>query len=317
MLFSNLLVSLANCELYSGNFSSFVSEDIDFLPAENLIFVDYIGYGKSSKVYEGLLNNVTKVAIKKYKRICDKRYKREIRILEDLQGVPGVVKLYGAFGSRDFPLTVTELCYSKKSSVLVIDDIKWFMKKLFTCLSDIHDRNIFHRDIKLSNILVDFTEKKFRIIDWGLADFYIEANEYSVRVGTKAYKAPELLLGMNKYDQKIDVWSAGIVMAALIFSNPSIFGSKSNHVVLNNIYNFFGRDKMDPLLQESKKTNILDERVANNSKSFYLFVSPSTKHLVTPEVIDFLEKVLNPSPKDRLSSREALEHTFLQSFDDV
>jgi len=44
------------------------------------------------------------------------------------------------------------------------------------------------------------------VIDWGLADFYHKDEEYNVRVATRHYKAPELLINWKEYNYSIDSW---------------------------------------------------------------------------------------------------------------
>ena len=51
-----------------------------------------------------------------------------------------------------------------------------------------------HRDIKPQNIMYDYVEKQLRVIDWGLAEFYIPGTKYNVRVASRFYKSPELLV---------------------------------------------------------------------------------------------------------------------------
>lgn len=49
-----------------------------------------------------------------------------------------------------------------------------------------------HRDVKLANIIVN--EDSLTLIDWGLSDFYHPKKRYNTKVGTRYYKAPELLI---------------------------------------------------------------------------------------------------------------------------
>ena len=47
-----------------------------------------------------------------------------------------------------------------------------------------------------------------RLIDWGLAEFYHPGREYNVRVASRYYKGPELLVDLQLYDYTLDIWSA-------------------------------------------------------------------------------------------------------------
>jgi casein kinase II subunit alpha len=57
---------------------------------------------------------------------------------------------------------------------------------------------------------------QLRLIDWGLAEFYHPGVEYHVRVGSRHYKPPELLVGYKRYDYSLDLWSTGCMFAAMV-----------------------------------------------------------------------------------------------------
>lgn len=75
-----------------------------------------------------------------------------------------------------------------------------------------------HRDIKPHNVLINHPKRILKIVDFGLADFYFPEKDYSSKVASLYYKAPELLLGSVRYDYSIDVWAAGIIMAGLVIA---------------------------------------------------------------------------------------------------
>jgi len=51
---------------------------------------------------------------------------------------------------------------------------------------------------------------EIKIADFGLARFFYRRNvRLTLNVVTECYKAPELILGKDKYDEKIDIWSLG------------------------------------------------------------------------------------------------------------
>lgn len=42
-----------------------------------------------------------------------------------------------------------------------------------------------HRDVKPHNVMIDHEQRKLRLIDWGLAEFYHPGKEYNVRVASR------------------------------------------------------------------------------------------------------------------------------------
>jgi serine/threonine protein kinase len=69
-----------------------------------------------------------------------------------------------------------------------------------------HNKDILHRDIKPANMLYK-NDGTVVIADFGLAKK--TNHNFTTRVVTLWYRAPELLLGCPKYDGKIDLWSIG------------------------------------------------------------------------------------------------------------
>merc|ERR1712159_843651 len=71
-----------------------------------------------------------------------------------------------------------------------------------------------YRDLKPANFLFtsDAPGSGVRCIDFGLAENFIpgEVRALDKRAGTPVYMAPELV--MQRYDEKADVWSAGMLL---------------------------------------------------------------------------------------------------------
>ena len=44
-----------------------------------------------------------------------------------------------------------------------------------------------HRDVKPHNVMIDHEQRKLRLIDWGLAEFYHPGKEYNVRVASRFF----------------------------------------------------------------------------------------------------------------------------------
>ena len=75
---------------------------------------------------------------------------------------------------------------------------------------------IMHRDIKPQNVLIDQVKRELKIVDWGLADYYLPNKEYNVRVASRYYKGPELLVNNKFYDYSLDIWSLGCMFAGMV-----------------------------------------------------------------------------------------------------
>ena len=83
------------------------------------------------------------------------------------------------------------------------------MYELMKALDYTQSMGIMHRDVKPLNIVINEATKELRLIDWGLADFYFPDKEYNVRVASRYYKGPELLVDDKLYHYSLDIWSLG------------------------------------------------------------------------------------------------------------
>jgi serine/threonine protein kinase len=64
-----------------------------------------------------------------------------------------------------------------------------------------HSQGIMHRDVKPHNVMIDHTQRKLRLIDWGLAEFYHPGKEYNVRVASRytcSYVSSFFFMGAHK-----------------------------------------------------------------------------------------------------------------------
>ena len=91
--------------------------------------------------------------------------------------------------------------------------------KIVKIIEDLHKIEVSHRDIKLENILVDFSPNlELYLIDFDFANHHSGySNFYG---GTEVYAAPELFSKNNQIrDYKcVDIWALGIILYILIFN---------------------------------------------------------------------------------------------------
>jgi len=73
--------------------------------------------------------------------------------------------------------------------------------------------------------MIDHEKKQLRLIDWGLAEFYHAGTEYNVRVASRYFKGPELLIDFQEYDYSLDMWSLGCMYASMV-SAERVCGSR-------------------------------------------------------------------------------------------
>ncbi|EDN03340.1 predicted protein [Histoplasma mississippiense (nom. inval.)] len=95
----------------------------------------------------------------------------------------------------------------------------------------LHSENITHRDIKPENILVRGRKELFHI---KLADFGLSkiGNSMRSKLGTKFYDAPEVFGRMRngeRYDNKVDVWSFGVVVLEVSGRLPDLYRKQNYH----------------------------------------------------------------------------------------
>ena len=98
-------------------------------------------------------------------------------------------------------------------------EIKCLIKQLLMGIEYLHSKNIIHRDLKPSNILYN-NKGVLKICDFGLARKYNPSKQLTPVVVTLWYRAPELLLGMERYTKAIDIWSIGCIFAEMLLKEP-------------------------------------------------------------------------------------------------
>ena len=261
-------------------------------PDTDLTFYKFgrqLGRGAFGKVNLGvhILTGKT-VAIKSFK-LNDKeinsirrRLHLETQLMKTLNHL-NVLKMYETFETTNYLMIVVEfisggdlLSFLRKRNKVSEPIAKFLFKQLIEGLRYMHSQGIIHRDVKLDNILLD-ADSSIKLCDLGVSKLIKQGEIMTEQCGTPAYIAPEIISGEGYSGFGADMWSAGVVLYALLSGTMPF---KANN--MNDLQN---------LIISSNYSEIKE---------------------VSKDASNLINELLELDPKKRLTADQALKHPFFK-----
>lgn len=255
--------------------------------------VKQLGKGSYGRVYQ--VKNKTTGEFRACKQLSKsninnlEKFNREIEILIKTDH-PNIIKLYEVFEDSRFLYLIMEECTGGELFDRILDHIQKgkmysekdaanIFKQLMSAIAYCHSNQICHRDLKPENMLYSTKEDNslIKVIDFGLSRIVTE-KQMKTKVGTAYYVSPEVLNG--NYDDRCDIWSAGVILYILLSGEPPFNGPNDNEIYRKICKMHFEFPK---------------EKWCKISK----------------DAIDLIKKMLTPEAK-RLTAQEVLEHPWFK-----
>ena len=165
---------------------------------------------------------------------------REVNLMIKLDH-PNIIKLYEYYENDKNIYLIMELCTGGELFDRIVENtengIQYTEKQaanLFRQMMDAinycHKNGIVHRDLKPENLLFLNKDQNspIKVIDFGMSKRFTAEKYMNEKVGTAYYISPEVLKG--KYDEKCDIWSAGVILYIIICGYPCFNGEDDDEI---------------------------------------------------------------------------------------
>jgi calcium-dependent protein kinase len=252
-------------------------------------------YGNVIKAVHANTKELRAIKVIQKSKVRNKdRFQLEIDIMRQLDH-PNVIKLYETFEDARNLYLVMELCEGGELFDRIIakghfneKEARNLFTQIMLALNYCHANKICHRDLKPENflLLTKADDSPIKVIDFGLSTYITDKGAMSgskvamtTKAGTPYYISPEVLAG--EYDEKCDIWSAGVILYILLSGVPPFYGDT------------------DPQILDSVK------------KGLFTFDIPEFKG-VSESAKDLIKKMIC-KPAVRLTAQQSLDHPWMKA----
>ncbi|AQN68601.1 serine-threonine kinase [Saudi moumouvirus] len=273
----------------------------------NCTKIKKLGQGTYGRVDQCILNEY-EVALKTSCIIdldggIDRSMAREIDILAS-SNHENIIKMHGFYydqkrGYMYIALELMECPLSHKIIKPLSDEIKFsYIKQLIKGVQYLHKNNIMHRDLTIDNVLIS-KEGILKICDFGLSRNFYHSDilyPYNTNVCCPTFRAIELLLGSQKYNSKIDIWSTACIIGSILIGNK-LFTNKTEPELIIEIFNILGTPTENNLMKmglKDKEYSIINGIGFKNLEENY------------PDITTIIYAMLSYDIEDRLDINEVV-----------
>ena len=251
-----------------------------------------LGRGRFATVYKCMHKETKQYFAAKIVQKHHTRVDTEISILNSFRHNKNVISLFEVYqDSRESVLILElvsggELLYVLGKNIVTEYDMTHVIKHLCSTLYCLHYKHIVHMDIKPENILICNTLHKpaLRLVDFGFARMLQNnrpGNMEPLR-GTPEFLAPEMLRcdNLDVVTTAVDMWCVGV----------------TTYITLTGISPFQGDTDCETVARILHCDYYLgDDLFGGYSR----------------DAVDFISKLLVPSPRARMTAAECLNHPWL------
>lgn len=204
--------------------------------------------------------------------------------------------------------------------------VRNIMQQVLTGLAEMHEAGVWHRDVKVDNIMFD-AAGTVKFIDFNISKLIDEKaggqeagtarQRHTKNVVTRNYRPPEVFFGDVHYDgARVDTWSAGCVMAELLTNDGHFFPASSDIEQLCKIFDVLGTPNVETDWPECESLPTYLPFNPQEPKDLASVIRERREaqkpgaEAVPVEAIDLLGKLLALNPAKRLLPRQALSHAY-------
>jgi calcium-dependent protein kinase len=223
----------------------------------------------------------------------ESRFREEIRLMKEMDH-PNIIRLFETFEDHKNIYLIMELCTGGELFDKIVNEgllaekaAAKLIKQILAALYYMHEHRIMHRDLKPENFLFASkdSDAALKVIDFGLGAKFEPGQRMSTKAGTPYYVAPQVLKG--NYDEKCDIWSAGVIMFILLSGYPPFYGEKDAEIL------------------------------AKVRKGAFDFPTEEEDGIAfSPDAQDICRKMLTLDDKKRPPAKELLEHPWMVNMSD-